>query len=111
MVREANHLRNRRTSSEPEGGKRSVNSKKSGLCSLALSGVSVILILTQGFAVGLTKPTSMLPGLWFLAILTAVMTSFACSIGAARRGNKLWLLATIWPVLYTVTLFLSIFAE
>ena len=87
------------------------SSKKAGLCSLALSGISVILILTQGFAVALTKPTSMLPGLWFLAILTAVMTSFACSIGAARRGNKLWLLAAIWPVLYMVALFLSIFAE
>jgi hypothetical protein len=101
----------RRAPSEPEGKKGSVNSsKKSGLWSLALSGISVILILTQGFAVRLTRPTSMLPGLWFFAILTALMTSLACSIGAAR-GNKLWLLAAIWPVLYTVALCLSIFAE
>ena len=87
------------------------SSKKAGLWSLALSGISVILILTHGFAVGLTKPTSMLPGLWFLAILTALMISLVCSIGAARRGSKLWFLAAIWPGVYMLALFLSVFAE
>jgi hypothetical protein len=88
-----------------------MHSKKLGVWSLGLSGISVILILTHGLIVGLTKPTNMIPGLWFFTILAALMTSLACSIGAARRGSKLWLLAATWPVLYVGTLCLSILAE
>jgi hypothetical protein len=81
--------------------RRRMNSKKLGIWSLALSGVSVVLILTMW----------LLPGILFLVLLIDLAATVVCSVGAARQGSKLWLLASIWPVLHTVTLCFSIFAE
>jgi hypothetical protein len=78
-----------------------MNSKKLGIWCLALSGVSVVLILTMW----------LLPGILFLILLVDLAATVVCSVGAARRGSKLWLLASIWPVLCAVTLCFSVFAE
>jgi hypothetical protein len=78
-----------------------MNSKKLGIWSLALSGVSIILLLTM----------RMLPGILPLVLLVDLAIAVACSVSAARRGSKLWLLASVWSLLYMATLCLSIFAE
>jgi hypothetical protein len=77
------------------------NSQKLDLWSVALSVASIVLILTM----------RLLPGLLFMALVAVLIAAAACSVLAARRGNKLWLLAAIWPVLYIVVLCMSIFAE
>jgi hypothetical protein len=81
--------------------RRRMNSKKLGIWSLALSGVSIVLISTMW----------LLPGILFLVLLVDLAATVVCSVGAEKRGSKLWLLASIWPVLYTVILTFSIFAE
>ena len=84
-----------------ESGLSRMSSRKLGLWSVALSIVSVILILTMW----------LLPGALFMALIGVQVTNISCSVLAAKRGSKLWLLASIWPVLYLITLCLSIFAE
>jgi hypothetical protein len=78
-----------------------MNSKALGLWSVALSASSLVLILTMRF----------LPGLLFIALVSVLIAAVTCSVLAARRGSKLWLLAAIWPVLYIAVLCTSIFAE
>jgi hypothetical protein len=78
-----------------------MSSKNLGLWSIALSGVSVVLIWTMWI----------FPGLMFMVLVTVQIATVICSVRAARRGSKLWLLASIWPALYMVILCISIFAE
>jgi hypothetical protein len=78
-----------------------MDSKKLGLLSVTLSIVSVVLLGVM----------HLFPGLFFMAIVGVQIATVACSILAARRGSQLWLLTSIWPVLYMVVLFISIFAE
>jgi hypothetical protein len=78
-----------------------MSSKKLGIVSIALSIGAVLLHSAMRF----------LPGSFLLTIVAAEMAAVACAILAARRGSKLWLLASIWPVLSVAVLFTSIFAE
>ena len=73
--------------------------KKSGLMSLGLSLLSIVLILGM----------RLMPGAAFLTLIVVLISAIACSIEAALRGSKLWLLASVWPVLYGLGLLLSIF--
>jgi hypothetical protein len=86
---------------DESGKSRRMSSRKLGIWSVALSVVSVILILTMW----------LLPGVLFMALVGVLVANIYCSVLAAKRGSKLWLLASIWPVLYLVVLCLSIFAE
>jgi hypothetical protein len=79
-----------------------MSGKNLGLLSIAFS---VVAIMVWGFGMRL------FPGLSSLVFVGLQIAAMSCGIVAALRGSKLWLIASIWPVLYTALLVRSVLAE
>ena len=78
-----------------------MSSKSLGLTAVGLSVAAIPVLYGVRFF-----PASL--SLAGAAVLVAAIT---CSILAAQRGSKLWLLLTVWPIVCGVALMLSIRAE
>ena len=79
-----------------------MSSKNLGLLSIAFS---VCAFMAWGFGM------RAFPALFVFVFAGFQIAAILCAIIAAFRGSKLWLIASVWPVLYTVVLVKSIFAE
>jgi hypothetical protein len=79
-----------------------MSSKNLGLLSLAFS---LVAMMVWGFGM------RVLPAVSSLVFVGLQIAAISCAIMAALRGSKLWLMASIWPVLYTAVLVKSILAE
>ena len=79
-----------------------MSSKNLGLLSIA---ASLVAMTVWGFGMRVFPAVS---SFVFIGLQIAAV-SFA--IVAARRGNRLWLLASVWPVLCTAVLVKSVLAE
>jgi hypothetical protein len=79
-----------------------MSSKNLGLLSIAFSVLAFVvwaLVVRVGAA------------LFFLVFSVSQIAAISCAVFAALRGSKLWLIASIWPVLFTAVLVRSIMAE
>jgi hypothetical protein len=79
-----------------------MSSRNLGLWSLACS---VVAMMVWGFGM------RVFPAVSSLVFVALQIAAISCAIVAALRGNKLWLMASVWPVLYTAVLVKSILAE
>jgi len=78
-----------------------MSSKSLGLLAFGLSAAAVPVLY------GLR----LLPAFQVLALFAVLVGAVACSILAARRGSKLWLLVGAWPVVCGIALVWSIRVE
>jgi hypothetical protein len=79
-----------------------MSSRNLGLFSLAFS---VAAMTVWGFGM------RVFPAVSSLAFVGLQIAAVSCGIVAALRGSKLWLLASIWPILHSAVLVKSILAE
>ena len=81
---------------------KNMSSKNLGLLSIAFS---VVAMMVWGFGM------RVFPAVSSLVFVGLQIAAVSCAIVAAIRGSKLWLLASVWPFLYTAVLVRSILAE
>lgn len=79
-----------------------MNSRRLGLLSVACSAASVFVLLDL---------PRVMPGVKFPVLVTIDVAAVVLCILAALGGSKLWLLASVWPMLFAGVLVLSMFAD
>jgi hypothetical protein len=79
-----------------------MSSNKLGLSSLVLFGGAVFIPF------GAMRT---LPAISSLALIGFQIAAITCSVAAAFRGNKLWLILSVLQVVAVGIIFLSIFSE
>jgi len=79
-----------------------MTSKNLGLLSIASS---LVAMTVWGFGM------RVFPGVASLVFIGLQIAAVSCAIVAAFRGSKLWLLASLWPVLCMALLVWSILGE
>ena len=78
------------------------SSNKLGLSSLALFAGAIFIPF---------GPMKALPAISFLGLIVFQIAAITCSVAAAYRGSKLWLMLALLQMLFVVITFLSIFSE
>ena len=73
-----------------------------GLSSLALFAGAIFIPF---------GPMKSLPAISFLGLIVFQIAAATCSVAAAYRGSKLWLMLALLQMLFVVITFLSIFSE
>lgn len=79
-----------------------MSSRNLGLLSVLFS-VAALVVVYAGMRLS--------PAVSSLAFVGLQIAAVSCAIIAALRGSKFWLIASVWPVLYTAVLVRSILVE
>lgn len=78
------------------------------MCSNRLGLIAVVLSIAT---VPVLYGWQLFPAFLSMVLVALLVTATVCSILAARRGSKFWLLLTAWPVAFLAILALSSSAD